>query len=158
MPPSDQNLLDLTLQTDCYEELDDTEKGKVNKALAGKPASTPRSNIGKVAFYLARRLHPLPPPDQPDPAVKKVAPRVAYKDGGSDARFCTDGLPRMNQPGHAWDGRLYDDVASYDDNGLCWGGRSDGPAVTSAREINGRPYCSLPTMGDPTKQTGSWAI
>ena len=51
-----------------------------------------------------------------------------------------------------------DDVANYDMNGLCLGGRSDGPALTSALEIDGRPYCSLPTTGDPTKNTGSWAI
>ena len=49
--------------------------------------------------------------------------------------------------------------ATYDENGLCKNGRrSDGPAITSALEIDGRPYCSLPTMGDPTKNTGSWAI
>ena len=62
MPPSDQDLLNLTLDTDCYRELDSTEKGKVDKAVAGKPAATPRSNIGKVAFYLARRLHPVTQP------------------------------------------------------------------------------------------------
>lgn len=101
---------------------------------------------------------PPPPPPPPTTTFKKVAPRVAYKQGGSDARYCI-----VNQPGVYWDpnyfgGRWRDDVASYDDDGLCWGGRSDGPALTGALEINGRDYCSLPTFGDPTKNTGSWAI
>lgn len=94
------------------------------------------------------------------PDYKKVAPRVAYKQDGSDARFCTVGQPGVVQepgapPGHTTD----ESGATYDDNGLCKNGlRSDGPAVTGAREINGRPYCELPLMGDPTKNTGSWKI
>lgn len=89
-------------------------------------------------------------PDTPPPTFKKVAPRVAYKDGGSDARYCLKDFPSLR-----------DDVASYDENGLCLGGRSDGSPAdcpTSALEINGRDYCSLPTQGDPTKNTGSWLI
>ena len=65
MAPSDQDLLNLTMATECYLDLDDQEHNKVNKALKGEKASTPRSNIAKVAFYLARRLHPVgstPPP------------------------------------------------------------------------------------------------
>jgi hypothetical protein len=89
MAPSDQNLLDLVLDTDCYRKLDSVEKAKVAKALKGEVASTPRSNIGKVAFYLARRLHPVgstPPP--PDPAASGYAPQ-AYNKGssGQDARY-----------------------------------------------------------------------
>jgi hypothetical protein len=89
---------------------------------------------------------PVPPPAPP--AYKKVAPRVAYKAGNSDARYCLKDFPGGK-----------DDVASYDANGLCTSGtRSDGPAVTSALEIDGREYCSLPTFGDPKQNTGSWYI
>lgn len=94
-------------------------------------------------------------PDPPDPppvqTYVKVAPRVAYKAGGSDARYCLKDFPSLR-----------DDVASYDPNGLCTDGRrSDGSPAdcpTSALEIDGREYCSLPTQGDPTKNTGSWKI
>ena len=78
----------------------------------------------------------------------------------SDARFCTveqpGVIPQTGQPpGHMID----ESGATYDDNGLCKNGlRSDGPAITSARQIDGRPYCELPRMGDPLTNTGSWAI
>ena len=93
---------------------------------------------------------PDPPPPPPPLTFVKVAPRVAYKAGGSDARYCLKDFPSLR-----------DDVATYDSNGLCLGGRSDGSAAdcpTSALEIDGRAYCSLPTTGDPTKNTGSWTI
>jgi hypothetical protein len=90
---------------------------------------------------------PPPPPVEPD-KYAKVAPRVAYKAGNSDARYCLKDFPNLR-----------DDVATYDENGLCTSGtRSDGPAKTSALEIDGREYCSLPTFGDPTQNTGSWYI
>ena len=103
---------------------------------------------------------PPPPPPPPPPTYVKVAPRVAFKANGSDARYCTVGQPGVVPDPNAPPGHTVDEHgATYDDNGLCKNGkRSDGPAVTSAREIDGRPYCSLPTMGDPTKNTGSWAI
>ena len=94
--------------------------------------------------------YPATTPPPPPPTYKKVAPRVAYKAGGSDARYCLRDFPSLR-----------DDVASYDVNGLCNGGRSDGSPAdcpTSALEIDGREYCSLPTQGDPTKNTGSWLI
>ena len=87
-------------------------------------------------------------PPAPPATYKKVAPRVAYKAGGSDARYCLRDFPSLR-----------DDVAAYDSNGLCTDGRrSDGPAVTSALEIDGRDLCSLPTTGNPETNTGSWAI
>lgn len=103
---------------------------------------------------------PNPPDPPPGLLYLRVAPRVAYKAGNSDARYCC-----TNQPGVWWDdniGRWRDDVATYDDNGLCTDGkRSDGDAtntVTSSLEIDGREYCLLPTQGDPTKNTGSWVV
>jgi hypothetical protein len=90
---------------------------------------------------------PTPPPIEPD-KYAKVAPRVAYADGGSDARYCLKDFPDLK-----------DDVAHYDVNGLCTDGRrSDGPALTGARNIDGREFCSLPTFGDPKQNTGSWYI
>lgn len=86
----------------------------------------------------------------PPPTYMKVAPRVAYKAGGSDARYCLRDFPELR-----------DDVATYDPNGLCLGGRSDGSPAdcpTSALEMNGREPCALPTQGDPTKNTGSWLV
>lgn len=101
-------------------------------------------------------------PDAPAPMFKKVAPRVAYKDGGSDARYCFHNPDGSLRPGvvEVPDG-FRDEVAGYDDNGLCRGGRSDGSSAdctTGARNIDGRPLCSLPMQGDPTKNTGSWLI
>jgi hypothetical protein len=100
--------------------------------------------------------------DYPDsaPTFIRVAPRVAYADGGSDARYCT-----VNQPGvtRGADGHAIDERgATYDPNGLCENGlRSDGSAAdcpTGARNIDGREICSLPTQGDPHLNTGSWLI
>lgn len=97
-------------------------------------------------------FHPIDFDEWPDapPAFKRVAPRVAYKDGGSDARYCLEDFPNLR-----------DDVATYDVNGLCHGGRSDGSendCPTGAKNIDGRELCSLPTQGDPTQNTGSWLI
>jgi hypothetical protein len=98
---------------------------------------------------------PPPPPIEPN-KYAKVAPRVAYLEGGSDARYCTVGQPGVTVHG---DGSATDDVANYDKNGLCTDGkRSDGPAMTGARGIDGRDYCSLPVFGDPKLNTGSWYI
>ena len=74
--------------------------------------------------------------------------------------YCTVEQPGVIQqtgqpPGHTID----ESGATYDDNGLCKNGiRSDEPALTSARQIDGRPYCELPTIGDPQQNTGSWRI
>lgn len=99
---------------------------------------------------------------QSGPVYKKVAPRVAYAEGGSDARFCV-----INQPGVVQiasgpnagkytdeSGAIYTNADGLDESGI----RSGEPAVTGAKQINGRPYCSLPTMGDPTLNTGSWKV
>lgn len=93
------------------------------------------------------------------PVYKKVAPRVAYKQDGSDARYCLVDQPGVvRQPNGTW----RDEVAEYDNDGLCLGSeRSGGSAsdgIVGAKEIDGRPYCSLPMTGDPTKNTGSWKI
>lgn len=112
-----------------------------------------------AALEVAERPPPVePPPVQPPtPTYAKVAPRVAYQAGGSDARFCV-----YNQPGVSPSGpNEYRDEsgATYDENGLCKNGvRSGAPAATSALEIDGRDYCDLPRMGEPHLNTGSWAI
>ena len=135
-----------------------TDKRKVERRYAGEASPLPSARLAKAAWRVAAILHPLAPPVPPAPAYKKVAPRVAYKDGGSDARFCVTDQPGViRRP----DGKFTDDSGAVytNEDGLDESGiRSDGPAVTSALEINGRPYCSLPTMGDPLKNTGSWAI
>lgn len=94
-----------------------------------------------------------------------VAPKVANKDGASDARFCC-----VNQPGVVWLadhplGPCYVDTrARYDKNGLHLGGRSDActqlptPGLTSAKEMDQRSPCDLPTVGNPANNTGSWQL
>ena len=98
-------------------------------------------------------------PDPPDPpAYLKVAPRVAFAQGGSDARFCVINQPGVTQrpDGKYTDesGAVYTNADGLDESGI----RSGEPAVTGAKEINGRPYCSLPTTGSPTENTGSWKV
>ena len=100
------------------------------------------------------------PPDPPNPSTYiKVAPRVAYADGGSDARYCCENQPGVSRSGGGW---VDESGATYDENGLCVNGlRSNGSPAdcpTSARSIDGRAYCDLPTQGDPTKNTGSWIV
>jgi hypothetical protein len=108
------------------------------------------------------------PPNAPPPVQTyvKVAPRVAYKTDRGDARYCMfnpDGSLRDGIYRDA-DGFYHDEVARYarDGDGLEESGvRSPGSAAdcpTSASNIDGRAYCSLPMQGDPTKNTGSWTI
>lgn len=113
-----------------------------------------------VFSVLDQDTYPDPPKPPDPPAYVRVAPRVAYKEGGSDARYCT-----VNQPGvvRGSDGHAIDERgATYDPDGLCKNGLrsngSDKDCPTGALGIDGREYCSLPTMGDPTKNTGSWLV
>ena len=56
-------------------------------------------------------------PHRPPPAYKKVAPRVAYAEGGSTpATACIDQPGVVRQP----DGTWRDDVAQYDRTGCAW--------------------------------------
>jgi len=141
-----------------------TDANKVKAEMAGtrRPSAGSAFALGlvRIARLTVGAAPPPPPPPPPPPvAYKKVAPRTAHKEGTSDARYCVHG-----QPGVSWDSsvsRFRDDVATYDENGLAWGGRSDGdPAVgtVGAKSMDGRSPCELPKFGDPTKNTGSWAI
>ena len=128
------------------------DKRKVERRRAGIATPLPSARLARAAWRVAALLAPVsPPPPPPPPPYKRVAPRVAYKAGNSDARYCVKDFPGLR-----------DEVAAYDENGLCTDGRrSDGSPAdcpTSALEIDGREYCSLPTVGDPTKNTGSWLI
>lgn len=154
---TDRQIFDLIRSSEGYKALLDLDRSKVQRALDGQKTTAPRSALAKAAWHLARRLAPVTPP--PPPAYKRVAPRTAHRQDASDARYCVH-----HQPGVVWDsivGRWRDDVATYDGNGLCWGGRTDGdPSVgtVGSKEMNGRSPCELPTFGEPTKNTGSWAI
>lgn len=157
MAASDQQIFDLIRKSDGYKALNQQDRTKVDKALAGQPSNKPSSFLGEAAWELAKRLAPPPPV-----TFKKVAPRVAYKQDGSDARFCLkDGdslrpgvFQRPDGKYSDESGAVYTNLDGLDESGV----RSDAPAPTGAKEINGRPYCSLPTEGDPTKNTGSWLI
>ena len=145
-----------------------TDKAKVNKALAGQPSKPPSSRLGRAAWELARRIGGTPPPPPPPPPTfKKVAPRVAHWQDFSDALFSltTDGStlrPGVYQiqlgpnAGKYSDesGAIYTTLDGKDESGI----RSDAPAVTGAKEIDGRNLWDLPLIGDPLKNTGSWAI
>lgn len=138
MAPSDRDLYNLTVNTDCYKDLDDQEHNKVNKAIAGLPASTPRSNIAKVAFYLARRMVPVhtdPPPPPPPPPPSNpwdsgYAPR-AYNMGsaGQNCKFNVKINCTLRPDGN------YEDKNGivYQDNGLCKGGRSETPPINGLK-------------------------
>jgi hypothetical protein len=130
------------------------DKSKVTRRLAGQKTELPSARLARAAWRVAAILTPLIPP----PTYLKVAPRVAHKQNGSDARFCL-----VNQPGVVQrpdgkytdeSGAVYTNLDGLDESGI----RSGEPAPTGAKEIDGRPYCSLPTEGDPTKNTGSWKI
>lgn len=102
---------------------------------------------------------PVPPTPPPPVAYKRVAPRVANKEGTSDARFCC-----VNQPGVVKqpDGTYADEApARYDANGLSLGGRDPDlqvPGLPGAKQMDGRMPCEISPVGDPTMNTGSWAI
>jgi hypothetical protein len=162
MAATDKQIFDLIRKSSGYKDPDpkpisSQDRTKVDKALAGVKSEQPSSFIGQAAWELAKRLAPPPPP-----AFKKVAPRVAHKQDGSDARFCLgeEGALRpgvFQRPDGKYSdesGAVYTNLDGLDESGI----RSDAPAPTGAKEINGRPYCSLPTEGDPTKNTGSWSI
>jgi len=104
-----------------------------------------------------------PPPSQ---TYKKVAPRVAYKTDRADARYCLFNPDGSLRPGvtQRSDGKFADESGAVytDGDGLDESGRRSGGSAndcpTSASNIDGRSYCSLPMQGDPTKNTGSWLI
>lgn len=106
-----------------------------------------------------------PPPPPPPPPFKRVAPKVANKQDGSDARFCVTNQPGVvPDPDHPEGPGMKDDVARYDMNGLHRGGRSDDctqwqtPGLVGARELDGREPCELPRVGQPENNTGSWQL
>ena len=160
MAASDQQIFDLIRKSDGYEDLNDKDKAKVEKALNNQPSNRPSSYLGQAAWELAKR--PTVGPNPPPPTFKKVAPRVAHKQDGSDARFCLGEAGNL-QPGvfrrpdgkySDESGAVYTNLDGLDESGI----RSDAPAPTGAKEIDGRPICSLPTEGSPTNNTGSWLI
>lgn len=104
---------------------------------------------------------------QSAPVYKKVAPRAAFKELGSDARFSltTNGVtlwPGVVKIGSGPNagkytdesGAIYTDLDGLDESGV----RSDAPAATGAREINGRDLWTLPLIGEQQKNTGSWTV
>lgn len=112
------------------------------------------------------RPEPPQPPKPPEPPAQtylKVAPRVAYEQGGSNARFLLYVQGGGLQPGvyQRPDGKysdesraVYTDLDGREDSNV----RSPGPAATGAREMDNRELHDLPLTGDPTKNTGSWAV
>lgn len=145
---------------------------KVAAEFAGTRKPTAGSHYARGLIRLCRLnppapVPPPPPPPPPPPAVYvRVAPRVAYKTDRGDARYCMFNPDGTLRPG-VWrdsDGFYHDEVARYarDGDGLEESGvRSPGSPAdcpTGSDSIDGRPYCSLPMIGDPTKNTGSWMI
>ena len=86
-----------------------------------------------------------PPPPPPPPTPKKLAPQT-YNRGsrGQDAKYCTQGLPFVN-------GAFQDEGGfRYDDQGLCYGGRSGAPVagLKPSDEMDGRGPCDPYTNGN----------
>ena len=140
------------------------DKNKVDKALAGQPSVAPKSRLGRAAWELALRIGGPPhPPPPPPPLFKKVAPRAAHKQDFSDALFSltVDGVTLrpgvFRRPDGKYSdesGAVYTDLDGRDESGI----RSDGPAATGAKEINGRNLWDLPLIGSPFDNSGSWFL
>lgn len=167
---SDQTIFDMIRKSSGYQAIGSVDKGKVELALNNKPSKRPASWIGQAAWELARRetVGPNPPPPPPpEPTYVKVAPKVCNKvPNGSDPRFC------MFQP----DGSLRPGVTRLpngqytDESGAKYAADGDGleessirstdfvPGLKFANDTDGVPYCQLPMVGDPTKNTGSWTV
>lgn len=84
------------------------------------------------------------PPATTTPAL--VAPQTYNKSSRGDARFCTAGLPSDGN------GHTHDAYATYDENGLQLGGRSetDVPGLRYSDNMNGLGSCDGYTEGGRT--------
>jgi len=113
-------------------------------------------------------------PDPPDPppaqGYLRVAPITVREEGGSDQMVClwagAPGDTNNLQPGVV---RLPSGEYT-DDSGAKYASDGDGretsavrskvtdPGLVGARSMDGRNACQCPTVGDPTKNTGSWTV
>jgi hypothetical protein len=146
---TDRQLFDLIRDTDCFRALDKLERGKVEKAIQAQPASTPRSNLAKAAFFLARRINPMlpppPPPPPPDqPPAKRYAPRSHnVGDRDQDPRFCCKpeygvklvGGVYVDEMGIRYDTDHMFDMDSQRERGYIV------PELTHAGDMNGKEPC-----------------
>jgi hypothetical protein len=174
---TDKQIFEWMTNSDCYRALNAIDRNKVMKKLKGDPAVPPKSNLAKAAFYLAERIHiasgvvpPNPPKPPPVLSYKRVAPITVRQEGGSDQRVCiwagAPGDVNNLQPGVV---RL-ENGQYTDDSGALY--RSDGDGLedssirskvedarlVGARSMDGRSACECPTVGEPTKNTGSWTV
>lgn len=108
------------------------------------------------------------PPNAPPPVQTyvKVAPRICNETDRGDQRFCMFNPDGSLRPGVT---RLANNQYT-DESGAKYAADGDGLEESAVRSkkhidglvgsdsIDGRPYCSLPMVGDPTKNTGSWTI
>ena len=135
------------------------DKGKVSRRYAGQKTEVPSARLAKAAWRVAAILKPIVPP----PAYIKLAPRAAYAEGGSDARFSltTDGSTLRPGVFKRPDGKYSDDSGAVYTNldGLDESGRRSGaPAGVGAKQIDGRNLWDLPLIGDPQQNSGSWTV
>jgi hypothetical protein len=170
---SDQTIFDLIRKAKVpYALTDPRDRKKVELALNNQPSMRPSSAICQAAWYLAKRdtVGPNPPPPPPpEPTYKKVAPITVREEGGSDQRVClwTGAMGSSELVPGVWrtaSGEYTDESgARYNADGDGLENSSirpkvDDPRLVGARSMDGRSACQCPPVGDPTKNTGSWAI
>ena len=110
---------------------------------------------------------PVPPEPPVPPAYVKVAPITVREEGGSDQRVClftgeVEGGPLRPGVVKLPDGRYTDESrAVYQSNGLedtSVRSKATDTRLVSARQMDGRNACQCPPVGEPEKNTGSWAV
>lgn len=103
------------------------------------PRPTSKDGFGPMIISVVDILVTTAPPTPPDPVPQIVAPRTFNKEGSSDARYCTTGLPFNDSRG-----MRYDVYTHYDSNGLDNDGGRD-PNYISKKE-NGEPLRGAKSM------------
>jgi hypothetical protein len=145
------------------------DKGKVSRRRAGEQTKLPSARIARAAWRTAALLAPLappPPPPPPAPKFKRVAPITVREEGGSDQRVCLWSSAGVLHPGvtRLSSGEYTDEsgaVYSSDGDGLENSGvrpKVNDPRLVGARSMDGRSACDCPPVGDPSNNTGSWAV
>jgi len=110
------------------------------------PRPTSKDGFGPMIISVVDILVANKPPD-PDPTPGPIAPRTFNKEGSSDAKFCTAGLPTNSARG-----LKFDIFTHYDANGLdVDGGRDpnyqskkeDGTPLRGAKQMDSFGPCDL---------------
>jgi len=158
---SDKQCFDKLTKAKCFvDTVNDADKKKVIKARAGTNPTTPSSLIAQVAAELGLRAHaqeapaPPPPPPPPPPPTSHPwdsgYPPQSYNQGsrGQNAKFnihinCVEVAHNDWRDAHG---------NSYDDSGLCRGGRTEAhvDGLKPSDEMDGREPWDAYVYNDAT--------